>query len=64
MTTEAIIPGGVNTAIPFECRAVAEARQASDRMSRLKPRNETLAWLAEQERSRNVRCCPDPEIRP
>ena len=54
MTTEVIIPGGMQTARPYEyCATVVP-----------KPKNETLAWLTEQERSHNVRSRIDIANRP
>lgn len=48
-----IIPGGLNTAAPYEYRGNVIR---SDR-------DDILTWLDEQEKKRDARSCPDPKIR-
>ena len=56
---DVIVPGGINTATPYEYLATRSTRDRHHR-----PRNDTLVWLAEQERNHEGCCRPDSKIRP
>lgn len=49
----AIIPGGLNTAAPYEYRGNVVRRE----------RDDILTWLDEQEKKRDARSCPDIKVR-